>query len=62
VGPADLALLVNVFGSTTYDSNPADLNNWAHGNVDYDTTGAAGLVGPNDLAQLLANWGLTFPM
>jgi hypothetical protein len=46
VGPNELSLLLNSFGTTG--------NDWAFGNIDYD---AAGLVGPNDLALLLANFG-----
>jgi autotransporter-associated beta strand protein len=46
VGPNELALLLDAFGTTG--------NNWAFGNIDYD---AAGLVGPNDLSLLLSNFG-----
>jgi hypothetical protein len=46
VGPNDLALLLGSFGTTG--------NDWAFGNIDYDS---AGSVGPNDLSLLLANFG-----
>jgi hypothetical protein len=46
VGPNELSLLLNAFGTTG--------NDWAFGNIDYD---AAGSVGPNDLSLLLSNFG-----
>jgi hypothetical protein len=59
VTPADLAIMLGAFGTSQYDSNPADLNTWARGNIDYNAVGGAGLVGPNDLALLLANFGVS---